>query len=454
MEFQKREVKGRQVREFVAQVKAIGGEDSRTLEFIASTEVPDRSNDIIEVAGWITDHYLGAAGKGANPVFAWAHDYSKLPVGKTIAAVKDLRARALIIRVYFPTIEELSSDPMHPSEEALFADTVYRMYKNGMLSAVSVGFNPVKFKRRDDDAVLEKPEWERGYRFLTQELLEVSAVLVPCNPEALIQARGMKSFNPDGLRLVESAMEATVRAVVPFKHFALAAEDVAWDAAEVIKASDADDLRIICTWYDGEKKPEELTKGDFKLPHHLSSEDGYKTVWEGVKAAMGALFGARGGAKIQEAEQERCYKHLAKHYEEFKKEPPEWGKSYSAEEVKALFGKEGTMGENPELKALEERIRLLEGRQVKAGAKFSGETKEKIGKVVEALKASHKAIKGCHEALEDLMKEGESDSGTEGPKPNVEDDEPDADDKGGVAEKLKSLDLATASLEDALKAIA
>jgi len=202
----KRDMSEMQKAEVIAKVKEVGGEGSRVLEFIASTETPDRSNDIIDVNGWVLDSYMGAIGKGSNPIFAWAHNYSKPPVGKTVAVNKDTRGKALVIRVKFPAIAEMCSDPAHPSEEALFSDTVYNMYKNGMLSAVSVGFRAIKYKTRDDAEVLEKPEWMRGTHFLEVELLEVSAVLVPCNQDALVTMRGIKSFSPDGIAVMEKML--------------------------------------------------------------------------------------------------------------------------------------------------------------------------------------------------------------------------------------------------------
>jgi hypothetical protein len=152
--------------QLTTRVKEIGGEGSRVLEFIASTETPDRSNDIIDVAGWDLKNW------NANSIFAWSHDYSKLPVGKGVSATKDVRGKMLRIQVKFPTIAELCSDPLHPSEEALFSDTVYNMYKNGMLSAVSVGFRGLEFEIRNDDSMKDKPQWERGVHFKKAELLE------------------------------------------------------------------------------------------------------------------------------------------------------------------------------------------------------------------------------------------------------------------------------------------
>lgn len=75
------------------------------------------------------------------------------------------------------------------------------------------------------------------------------------------------------------------------------------------------------TWYDLEDKE---NFGSYKLPHHDIIDGAIKTVWNGVKAAMGALLGARGGVDIPDDEKEGVYNHLAKHYEQFEKDVPEF----------------------------------------------------------------------------------------------------------------------------------
>jgi len=77
---------------------------------------------------------------------------------------------------------------------------------------------------------------------------------------------------------------------------------------------------------DDSKDPE--NKGSYKLPHHKLDSNGNMTLyWSGVKAAMGALLGARGGVNIPADEKEKVYKHLAAHYKQFDKEPPEFKRS-------------------------------------------------------------------------------------------------------------------------------
>lgn len=145
----------------------------RTLRFIGSDESVDRAGDIVSADGWDVSNYT------KNPVVLFNHDYSK-PVGKAKAVRVNVRDRRLEFDVYFPTTDELSSDPKMPSEHALFIDTVYNMYKGGYLSAVSVGFKGEK---------MEPIPNSYGMKFLKQELLELSLVAVPANANALATAK-------------------------------------------------------------------------------------------------------------------------------------------------------------------------------------------------------------------------------------------------------------------------
>lgn len=79
-------------------------------------------------------------------------------------------------------------------------------------------------------------------------------------------------------------------------------------------------------WYDpsadeeGNDPPK--VKGAYKLPHHEIADGRLRVVWNGVRSAMQVLMGARGGVDIPEADRKDVYLHLARHYEEFDKEPP------------------------------------------------------------------------------------------------------------------------------------
>lgn len=145
-------------------VKDDANPDSRLLDFIISTDSVDRMGDTIAVDGWKVEAYR------KNPVVLWAHDSASLPVGKASAVRVEegkLRARA----------------EFAPRSISGFADAVFQMYKGGFLSAVSVGFIPLKYAFVDD------PVRRGGIDFMEQELLEFSCVPVPANAEALVEAR-------------------------------------------------------------------------------------------------------------------------------------------------------------------------------------------------------------------------------------------------------------------------
>ena len=74
-------------------------------------------------------------------------------------------------------------------------------------------------------------------------------------------------------------------------------------------------------WYDSDNAENFVS---YKFPHHDVKNDKLTLVWGGVKAAMGALLGARGGSSIPAGDRKAVYDHLAKHYKEFDKEPPEY----------------------------------------------------------------------------------------------------------------------------------
>ena len=160
-------------KELPIEIKDMG--DRRVL-FIISKEVVDRDGDILRASGCDLTNYL------KNKVFLGFHNSRDFPLGKT----EDIWIEADSVKaiVYFPTVEELSTNPEQASEKAKLTDFCYHCYKTGMLNAVSVGFIP-----------LEWTETKDGYDITKWELLEFSAVAVPANQDAIAQA--VKSFGND-----------------------------------------------------------------------------------------------------------------------------------------------------------------------------------------------------------------------------------------------------------------
>src|SRR5512145_1422723 len=156
---------------------ADGGE-AATLDFIASTATLDRYREIIEPAGWRLDSYR------RNPVFQNAHNYGDIlfTLGKALSTeVRTIgNGAALCQRIQFAT----EINPV--------ARIAYGLYKGGVLNAVSVGFIPLRWEDPPSPGYGgQAAESAPRRRYLEQELLEVSAVAIPANPDAL--ALGLKS---------------------------------------------------------------------------------------------------------------------------------------------------------------------------------------------------------------------------------------------------------------------
>ena len=141
------------------EVKKLG---ERSYEFTASTSTIDRDGEVIEAKGWDLKNFK------KNPVIMYAHDYRSLPIGK--APKVWLAGGKLKNTVQFP-----------PEGTYEFADIVERLVDTGYLKTESVGFIPQKWEDGDGD---------KGPRrtYLKQELLEISIVPVPSNPDALRNA--------------------------------------------------------------------------------------------------------------------------------------------------------------------------------------------------------------------------------------------------------------------------
>lgn len=149
----------------------------RTIRFLISNEVTDRDGDNLIANGCDFSNYL------KNPVFLPFHHADCFPLGKVVSIF--IENDAVYADVYFPTVNELTTDPANASENAKLVDFTYHCYKTGMLSAVSVGFIVKKAEPNNTDGLTVR-EWE---------LLEFSAVAIPANQEALAQA--VKSFGAD-----------------------------------------------------------------------------------------------------------------------------------------------------------------------------------------------------------------------------------------------------------------
>jgi len=170
----------------IGRIKAVGDENAGyDVEFVCSTAVVDRSDEVIEQDGWDLENF------NKNPVFMAAHMH-RLSDGRS------------------PVIGSFKEIGVVDGElvgKVAFADTElgreYRtLYRDGHMRAVSVGFMPRAGENRTVGG-------RKRYHHTAQELYEVSAVAVGCNQDALAK---LAAFAPRPGRAGEA--EDITKAVV------------------------------------------------------------------------------------------------------------------------------------------------------------------------------------------------------------------------------------------------
>ena len=167
---------------------------ARRIRFVASDETVDRYGDIIRASGWQLDAYR------KNPVLLYAHQSRELPIGRVEPVT--IEGTQLVAEAQFM-----------PEGMSAFADTVWQMADAKFLNAVSVGFMPTvepNVMRGEPDKNGYAPII--GFEFVGQELLELSVVPVPANPNALQLAKSF-ALTADEMRcLFDVAPAAAIAA--------------------------------------------------------------------------------------------------------------------------------------------------------------------------------------------------------------------------------------------------
>jgi hypothetical protein len=196
------------------------------IDFVASSEALDRYDEIISADGWRLDNYR------RNPVFQNAHQYGDIVFTLGRALITEIRHG--VSTPGSPSSTYLYQRIEFATEINPLARIAYGLYKGRFLNAVSVGFIPLRWENADgtihscsvsasQSLSLAPSDGERSHpgaeskqqageslpscdnrlssiancksqiknpppfrrRYLEQELLEVSAVGIPANPEAL-----------------------------------------------------------------------------------------------------------------------------------------------------------------------------------------------------------------------------------------------------------------------------
>jgi hypothetical protein len=181
-------------------------DEDRTFVAIASTPVEDRYGDTIQQDGWDLENFL------KNPVIPWAHDYWQPPVGR-------------VVEIGINEQGNLQFKYQAPPEGIYpFADTVWNLYRNQFMFAFSVGFSSTESERAAKDEDDDDWGWGGGINFIKCQLLEISAVVVPANPQAValaldsgvideVQLKDLKHQLADGIKNVDRLIAKQTKTV-------------------------------------------------------------------------------------------------------------------------------------------------------------------------------------------------------------------------------------------------
>lgn len=282
-------------------IKEVKG--SGTFKVIATTSDVDRDGESILVEGWTFENFM------KNPIMLFGHNYWDMHAIVGAATSVTIQGKDVVV-------------------EGMFADTeegqyIRKLYDDGILKTVSVGFIPLE---------------RQGNVITKAELLEVSFVPVPANPEALSLAKALKATME-----FEQKFLKTKKEVIPFGECPMMDIATKWDSAMALKNMDeyaegtpgdsgdnegtADDPEIDFkkyaegfAWFDTASAEDVAS---YKLLHHDVVDGKLMVNYEGVVAAMTALLAKTGDAEnIPEEDMQGCYDHLAAHYKQFEKEAP------------------------------------------------------------------------------------------------------------------------------------
>lgn len=171
------------------------GADGRKLTFVASDGTRDTAGTVLNVDGWDLKRFNsnGIIGYQHKVYGGWSDtENPDNVIGKGHAYVEDSQ---LLVDVEF-----------EPKEINPLAEKIYQKLLFGSLKAVSVGFLPIG-----------KGSWGKGeealdgsnptYYYAGQELLEVSVVNIPANPNAL--RKGLEEALDEEMRSLRAEAEET-----------------------------------------------------------------------------------------------------------------------------------------------------------------------------------------------------------------------------------------------------
>lgn len=236
-----KESKGWQRGEFSTKSGSINRKD-RTLEATVSTDSIDRDGEVILPKAFTNrlDTYR------KNPVLLWNHNPFEPPIGKALEV----------------TVGETSMDARFQfmsSGKSAIADQVFAAFDEGILTSFSVGFRVFDMQPGEQ----KSGEQIKPPTITDAELIEISAVTIPANTEALVKRANM-------VDLLRSAHYRDKAALGEVKMWTPTDLDVLLKAAEIAKARRA---KIAAGEWINEQEREAIRALQLSVMGDVRSED-------------------------------------------------------------------------------------------------------------------------------------------------------------------------------------
>ena len=238
------------------------GADEDNIRFVLSTERVARDGHVISAGAWRLNNFE------KNPVALWAHDDTALPIG---------RWRNLQVERMPEGDSALFGDLEFASADYDFAATVEKLYRSGALNAVSVRWSPYSWEPLEDG--------QGGVRFTDVDLLEVSAVPVPADPDAIMVAAQRGIVSPEELDSFAARLGKHPEIIVLGSETFMEQEERAVEAAEEVEVEAAEELVAEDVVAEDAGEPAELELDDSARAEDSGEPD--SEIAEGVSDADG-----------------------------------------------------------------------------------------------------------------------------------------------------------------------
>lgn len=157
------------IREFASDV-----EETRTVEFVISSNSKDRHGTVVNMDNWQLDNY------NRNGIVGYQHNV----YGGGICEAPDPNNVIGIGKAWKENNQLIGQVKFEPKDINPLADIIFKKVLFGSLKATSVGFKPVGTGSYGEGEEA-KGRSNETYYFAGQELLEFSIVNIPSNPDAI-----------------------------------------------------------------------------------------------------------------------------------------------------------------------------------------------------------------------------------------------------------------------------